>query len=132
MNNSLLIKLSELVEHSSQASKHLIQSEVCLNDGDLAQSQKHTMHAIDMLKTMVGDVFVEVLEELEIDSDEVCSDLDPNSLNLAYALCDISYNGGVLLNMLVSQEEDRVISIVKTKIMHAINDAKNLFETLYM
>lgn len=132
MNTQLLSKLSELVEHSGEAAKLIIASEVSLNDGELAASQKNTMKAIDMLKTMCDDVFVEVLEEMEIEDDGETSDLDPYALNLAYALSNVCYNAGVLLNMILENEEERVVLISKTKLMHAIVDAKSLFQTLYM
>ena len=132
MNTELLTKLGELIEHSGEAAKLIIASEVALNDGDLAASQKNTMKAIDMLKTMCGDVFVEVLEEMETQDDGQTSDLDPYALNLAYALSNICYNAGVLVNMILENEEERVVIISKTKLMHAIADAKSLFETLYM
>ena len=132
MNTELLTKLGEIIEHSGEAAKLIIASEVALNDGDLAASQKNTMKAIDMLKTMCGDVFVEVLEEMEIQDDGQTSDLDPYALNLAYALSNICYNAGVLVNMILENEEERVVIISKTKLMHTIADAKSLFETLYM
>ena len=132
MNTQLLSKLGELVEHSGEASKLIIASEAALNDGELAQSQQNTKKAVDMLKTMCGDVFVEVLEEMEIEDDGQTSDLDPNALNLAYALSNVCYNAGVLFNMILQNEEQRVVDISKTKLMHAIADAKSLFETLYM
>ena len=67
MNTQLLSKLGELVEHCGEAGKLIIASEVALNDGELAASQKNTMKAVDMLKTMCDDVFVEVLEEMKIE-----------------------------------------------------------------
>ena len=132
MNTQLLSKLGELVEHSGEASKLIITSEVALNDGELVQSQQNTKKAIDLLKTMCGDVFVEVLEEMEIEDDGQASDLDPNALNLAYALSNVCYNAGVLFNMILQNEEERVVAISKTKLLHAITDAKSLFETLYL
>lgn len=132
MNTQLLSKLGELIEHSGEAAKLIIASEVALNDGELATSQKNTMKAIDMLKTMCNDVFIEILEEMEIEDDGQTSDLDPYALNLAYALSNVCYNAGVLLNMILEAEEERVVLISKTKLMHAISDAKSLFETLYM
>ena len=129
---NILSKLGELVEHCGEASKHLIKSEIYLNDGDLAGSQKYTMKAIDLLKTMTNDVFVEVLEELGIESDNVVSDIEPSTLCLAHALSNVCYNAGVVLNMYIENEEQRVKDIANTKLMHAINDAKSLFEEMYM
>lgn len=131
MENELITKLCELIENSSQAGKHIILSEVYLNDGELAESQKHTLKAVDILRTIVDDTFVEVLEEIGMENDNQTSELDSNALNLAYALSDISYNAGVLLGFLVNSEQDKVIVIAKTKLIHSINDAVWLYETLY-
>ena len=40
MNTQLLSKLGELVEHCGEAGKLIIASEVALNEGELATSQK--------------------------------------------------------------------------------------------
>ena len=131
MNNKLS-KLGELIEHTNEVAKLLIASEVALNDGEIEVCQKNSAKAVDMLKTITQDVFVEIEEELSINNDNFTSDLDPNALNLAYALCDVAYNAGVIVNMLVENEADKVLDIAKTKLIHAINDAKSLYTTLYL
>ena len=129
MNNQIS-RLCELIENASEASKFLIQSEVALNDGELAQSQKSTMSAINILNTLKDDVFEEVAEEFELDLTQK-QDVEPSSLNLAYYLTDVCHCGGVLLSMINEGIEERVTEIAKTKLAKAIATSIELFETLY-
>ena len=128
--NTQISKLCELIENASEASKFLIQSEVSLNDGELAESQKATMSAINILNTLKDDVFEEVAEEFELDLSKKY-EIDPNSLNLAFSLSDVCHCGGVLLSMINEGIEQRVVEIAKTKLAKSISMSIDLFETLY-
>ena len=64
-------KLGELVENCGHISKQLLASEIAMNDGDLALSQKNMMEAQGLVKVMLDDVFKEVIEMFGIEKGRI-------------------------------------------------------------
>ena len=123
--------LGELIENSGHIAKILLASEIAMNDGDLAESQKCTIEAQNLIKVMLDDVFQEVVEEFGIQNDE-CVDYDlPTVLELARVLSEMNYNAGVLINLILDKQSESIVDSVKTKIVKDINTIKEIATAIF-
>ena len=122
--------LSEIIEQAGQASKFLTASEIAMNDGDIAECQKQSKKAQELLKTMVRDVFVEFEEEYGELGNQT-NDYDyPNNLELIKALNDLTYNLGVLIGLIL-EKMDSIIAGVVGKCKVSISTVKEIYLALY-
>ena len=131
MNTELIKVFSETIEHCGQASKLFVNSEIALNDGDTALSVKYNQEATQLLATMYKDVFVEVKELLNVDTDEVLDYDYPSVLELTKALCDLTYNLGRYVSAEIDNQGDSIKEIISNKIIIDINTACELFDMLF-
>lgn len=122
--------LAEIIEQCGQAGKYLTASEIAMNDGDIAECQKQSKKAQELLKTMVRDVFKEFEEEYG-DLGNQTNDYDyPNNLELIKALNELIYNLGVLVGLLVEKMDSIKASVVaQTKV--CIATVNEIYLALY-
>ena len=120
----------ELIEGASQSSKLLILSQLAIDDGDLALSQKYFLEVKDILTTLNKDTFLEIKE---LCSNEVTEsdDYDISSLHLACLLNDACHTAGVLIGMELENQPDTIKASILNKICKTINAISELFETLF-
>ena len=120
----------ELIEAASESSKLLILSQLAIDDGDLAQSQKYFLQVKDILNTLKNDTFKEVKELLAEDITD-SDDYDISSLNLACLLNDACKTAGILIGMELEQQPDAIKNVMLNKIAKTINACIELFDTLF-
>lgn len=130
-NNELNEKLSELTEHCGHCAKLFIKVEMCIKNGVLADAQKYTMEAQNLLGVMTKDVFLEIAECFEMETEECAEIEDINTLEIAKHLCDITYNVGVLNNLIIDNVDEKICVSVKTKILSDINACKKLYTAIF-
>lgn len=130
MEKEVVSKLGELVEICGHISKLLITNELAMAEGNIQLAQKSTIEALELLKVILNDVFIEVKEVLNTDNSDI-EEASPSALELAKALSDIQYNAGVLLTLIADEQSDLICSSVKTKIVKGINTATKLANDLF-
>lgn len=120
----------ELIEGASESSKLLILSQLAIDDGDLALSQKYFLQVKDVLTTLKKDTFEEVKDlypEYLTDSE----DYDISSLHLACLLNDAIKTASILIGMEVEQQTDTLKNAMLNKLIKTINACTELFDTLF-
>ena len=131
INEELNEKMAELTEHCGHCAKLFIKAEMGIKNGNLADAQKYTMEAQNLLGVMTKDVFLEIAECFELETEECAEIEDINILELAKHLCDITYNIGVLNNLLIDDVAEKICNTVKTKILSHINACTKLYTALF-
>lgn len=121
-------EILELLEGVSSANNAFIKSEIALNNGEVEDSQKYSKEGQILLKSMINDTFDEVVEELEIQSNETLEYDYPCTLELIRALNTILMNVSMYLS---SSDDENITEILSNKIITAINTAKEIFVSLY-
>ena len=121
-------EILELLEGVSSANNAFIKSEIALNNGEVEDSQKYSKEGQILLKSMINDTFDEVVEELEIQSNETLEYDYPCTLELIRALNTILMNVSMYLS---SSDDKNITEILSNKIITAINTAKEIFVSLY-
>ena len=120
----------ELIENASECAKLLTQSQIALDDGDLALSQKYFLQVKSTLSALNLDTFNEIkslCNEEIIESD----DYDISSLNLACLLDDSVKTCGVLIGMELDDEKENIKQMMLSKLIKTLNAVSELFETLF-
>ena len=122
--------LAEIIEQAGHSAKSLTLSEIAMNDGDIAECQKQSKHAQELLATMVRDVFEEFEQEYGELGDQT-NDYDyPNNLELVKALNDLTYNLGILIGLMLENMNNLLVGVVnKTKV--SIATVKEIYLALY-
>jgi hypothetical protein len=131
MNLDIIKVLSETIEHSSQVCKLFVASEIALNDGDAGLSLKNNKEAQQLFSTMQKDVFVEIKELLNVETDNVLDYDYPSVLELSKALADLSFNLSRYISMEIDNQGDNVKDILAEKIMTDINTVNEIFDALF-
>ena len=125
-------KVGELIENCGHIAKLFIKSDICMANGDLPGTQKNVMEGQNLLKVMMNDVFVEVAEVFEIETEEFAEIEDINTKEITKHLCDVVYNCGVLVNLILDSQSESIIGSVKTKILKDLNAINRLNKALFM
>ena len=121
-------EILELLEGVSSANNAFIKSEIALNNGEVEDSQKYSKEGQILLKSMINDTFDEIVEELDIQSNETLEYDYPCTLELIRALNTILMNVSMYLS---SSDDENITEILSNKIITAINTAKEIFVSLY-
>lgn len=121
-------EILELLEGVSSANNAFIKSEIALNNGEVEDSQKYSKEGQILLKSMINDTFDEIVEELEIQSNETLEYDYPCTMELIRALNTILMNASMYLS---SSDDENITEILSNKIITAINTAKEIFVSLY-
>ena len=130
MNNNVILTLTELIEHSSEANKLLVSNAIAMEDGDLAKAQKYLKEASSLLSVMIKDVFAEVKELLKDNNDE--EDYDYSSLDIAKLLASVSYNASCLISCIINEDSNVVKENVEKKLLKNINAVVSLTEAILL
>ncbi len=129
MNENIKV-YAELIESANQCSKLLIQSQLSIENGDLALSQKQFLQVKDILNTLVNDTFNEIKELCHtpvVESD----DYDISSLYLASLLNDSCHLAGVLISLENEEQTHSIKEAILTKLIKSLNACTELFFTLF-
>ena len=94
-------------------------------------SIKYNKEAQQLFSTMSKDVFVEIKEMLNIDTDEVLDYDYPSVLELARVTSDLNYNLARYIGLELDNQGDNVKEIVANKIMTAINTSTEIYDMLF-
>lgn len=124
MTNKLL---SELLETSANACDAFIKSEIALNDGDLATSQKFSKNGQTLMKALILDTFNEVEEALGENLQETFDYDYANVLELIRSLNEISMYVGAY----IEAEEEVIKNIAIKNLFKAINTSKEIYLALF-
>ena len=124
MTNKLL---SELLETSANACDAFIKSEIALNDGDTATSQKSSKNGQTLMKALILDTFNEVEEALGENLQETFDYDYANVLELIRSLNEISMYVGAYLEA----EEEVIKNIAIKNLFKAINTSKEIYLALF-
>ena len=124
--------LNELLQTSAHACKLLLSSEIAINNGEIAECQKYTKEAQDLVGFLTKDTFLEYEEKFETTNVLDISSYElPSTLELAKALTNLQYNIGILLSF---NDETQAGTLEKTtinQIQKDINTVKKLYNELY-
>ncbi len=124
MTNKLL---SELLETSANACDAFIKSEIALNDGDTATSQKFSKNGQTLMKALILDTFNEVEEALGENLQETFDYDYANVLELIRSLNEISMYVGAY----IEAEEEVIKNIAIKNLFKAINTSKEIYLALF-
>ena len=97
MDNELLKIVYEIIQNTGYIAKTLVNSEIAMNDGDLAASQKYTKEAQHLLATTINDNFKEYRESVSVDTDSTNEYDIPTTLELVKQITALQYTAGMLL-----------------------------------
>jgi hypothetical protein len=130
MDNKVILTLTELIEHSSEANKLLVSNAIAMEDGDLAKAQKYLKEASSLLSVMIKDIFSEVKELLiSVDDEE---DYDFSTLDIAKLLAGVSYNASCLISCILNEDSNVVKENVQKKLLKNINAVTALTESILL
>ena len=124
MTNKLL---SELLETSANACDAFIKSEIALNDGNTATSQKFSKNGQTLMKALILDTFNEVEEAIGENLQETFDYDYANVLELIRSLNEISMYVGAY----IEAEEEVIKNIAIKNLFKAINTAKEIYLALF-
>ena len=124
MTNKLL---SELLETSANACDAFIKSEIALDDGDTATSQKSSKNGQTLMKALILDTFNEVEEALGENLQETFDYDYANILELIRSLNEISMYVGAY----IEAEEEVIKNIAIKNLFKAINTSKEIYLALF-
>ncbi len=116
-----------LLETSANACNFFIKSEMALNDGDIASSQKYSKNGQVLMKALVDDVFFEVEEELGDNLGEVNEYDYPNNMELIKSLNEIA----MALGSYMTSTDVTIKNIAVKKLYKAMNTSKEIYLALY-
>ena len=119
--------LSELLETSANACDAFIKSEIALNDGDTATSQKFSKNGQTLMKALILDTFNEVEEALGENLQETFDYDYANVLELIRSLNEISMYVGAY----IEAEEEVIKNIAIKNLFKAINTSKEIYLALF-
>lgn len=117
--------LNELIEQSAEANRLLLSNAIAMENGSIAEAQKHLQDATKLLRTMIKYVFEEV-KEVFADPDNEEEDYDFSVLDLAKLLSQVIYNGACLQNSILSGDVEMVRHTFELKLLKCINATKSL------
>ena len=112
-----------LLETSANACNFFIKSEMALNDGDIASSQKYSKNGQVLMKALVDDVFFEVEEELGDNLGEV----NEYNMELIKSLNEIA----MALGSYMTSTDVTIKNIAVKKLYKAMNTSKEIYLALY-
>lgn len=120
----------EAIENTSYLARLILKSEIAMNDADVESCQKYTKEAQNLLATLIKDVYAELTETINQDSDTVNDYELATGLELTVQLNTLVYD---LSRLLLSQREVNELILTKTKqkIITDINTIKEINNAIY-
>lgn len=124
--------LNELLQTSAHACKLLLSSEIAINDGAIADCQKYTKEAQDLVLFLTKDTFLEFEEKFETTNIKDILSYDiPSTLVLAKTLTNLQFNIGILLSFNDETQSGTLEKTTINNIQKDINTIKKLYNELY-
>ena len=124
MENKIVV-LSELIENASEVNRLLIANAIAMENGEIIEAQNALKQASSLLSVMIRDVFVEVFEVLDCESQEEDS-YDFSMLDVAKLLSKVCFNASSLISCYVNDDSEIVRKSVETRLIKCINATKSL------
>lgn len=123
--------LYELLQNATSVNKSLISSEIAMNDGDIKNCQKYTKECVQLLTTMVGDVFEEFEEQFKISEKGTNAYEIPTNLELARQTALLSFDISMLLSMSIEKVGISLLTSTENAIAKDINTIKEIYNAIY-
>lgn len=130
MNEELLKIVYEIIQNTGYISKTLVNSEISMNDGDLAASQKYTKEAQSLLASTVNDNFKEYREAISVDTDSTNEYDIPTTLELVKQIASLQYTAGMLLCTTLDNQAMIIENLTK-KLLIDINTVEEIYNAIY-
>ena len=130
MDNELLKIVYEIIQNTGYIAKTLVNSEMAMNDGELAASQKYTKEAQNLLATTINDNFKEYREAISVDTDSTNEYDIPTTLELIKQLAALQYTAGMLLCTTLDNQ-DMIIENLTKKLLIDINTIEEIYNAIY-
>ena len=130
MDEELLKIVYEIIQNTGYISKTLVNSEIAMNDGDVAASQKYTKEAESLLATTINDNFEEYKAKITIDTDSTNEYDIPTTLELIKQISSLQYTAGMLLCTTLDNQ-DMIIENLTKKLLIDINTIVEIYNTIY-
>ena len=130
MDNELLKIVYEIIQNTGYIAKTLVNSEIAMNDGDLAASQKYTKEAQHLLATTINDNFMEYRDAISVDTDSTNEYDIPTTLELVKQITALQYTAGMLLCTTLDNQ-DMIIENLTKKLLIDINTIEEIYNAIY-
>ena len=130
MDEELLKIVYEIIQNTGYISKTLVNSEIAMNDGDVAASQKYTKEAETLLATTINDNFEEYKAKITIDTDSTNEYDIPTTLELIKQISSLQYTAGMLLCTTLDNQ-DMIIENLTKKLLIDINTIVEIYNAIY-
>ena len=122
----------ELLQNTSFILKNLINSEIAMNDGEIAECQKFNKEAQTLLSASINDTFKEFIEMTEIEIDDV-NDYDiPNNFELIRQLNQIQCDIAMSFDLISDNLAENVIKANLRKIVVSLNTVIEIYKSIYL
>ena len=124
--------LYELLQNTSFILKNLVNSEIAMNDGEIADCQKFNKEAQTLLSASIKDTFEEFVEMAGTETDEV-NDYDiPNNFELIRQLNQVQCDLAITFDLINDNLSDEIIKSNLKKIVVNLNTIKEIYEAIYL
>ena len=124
--------LYELLQNTSFILKNLVNSEIAMNDGEIADCQKFNKESQTLLSASIKDTFEEFVEMAGTETDEV-NDYDiPNNFELIRQLNQVQCDLAITFDLINDNLSDEIIKSNLKKIVVNLNTIKEIYEAIYL
>ena len=124
--------LYELLQNTSFILKNLVNSEIAMNDGEIADCQKFNKEAQTLLSASIKDTFEEFVEMAGTETDEV-NDYDiPNNFELIRQLNQVQCDLAITFDLINDNLSDEIIKSNLKKSVVNLNTIKEIYEAIYL
>lgn len=123
--------LFEILQGAAHANKLLISSELAINNGDIADCQKFSGEAQDLLKTLINDSFKEFFEKFSVPQTPVTTPDIPSNLEIAKTLSNLQFNLSIVLSFSEDTQPGTIYDSTLKEISKDINIITKLYSILY-
>ncbi|MBQ9791320.1 MAG: hypothetical protein IJW28_01915 [Clostridia bacterium] len=130
MDEELLKIVYEIIQNTGYIAKTLINSEIAMNDGDVAASQKYTKEAQNLLNSTINDNFKEYRESVNVQTDSTNEYDIPTTLELAKQIASLEYTAGMLLCTTLDNQ-NMIIENLTKKLLIDINTIEEIYNAIY-
>lgn len=128
----MIEELNELLEQSSNTMLYLINSQIALENGEIADSQKNNILAKNLISVMIKDSMQEVEENLSTINEDIYEYDIANTYELMRYLTLMQISISMCIcNEIEDVKEQNTINIVNNKLIKNINTVKKLYYEIY-
>ena len=130
LDGDTLKKAGELAECCGRAIVLLVSAEAAMGEGEIAACQKFVKEAQGLLRTMCGDIFVEIREAFGVETGTNPYDI-PSNFALTGQLGEAVGALGSLLAEEAEVENAAAAALYRKKTVAAVNTVEALYRELY-